>query len=150
MAAQPSNTTCTIGGNSFDALEILFAMETTPDHSGMPQMGSLQSIIRVVVDISDTQNMPYSTLNSLFQSANVATQSSIQDCKLEYWTDDSKQNSLCTFKFKGWISGFQTVNPSGNLSSNISNQSQVVNQLLILDLQPSLNQNNFPSFTVSN
>lgn len=149
MAAQPSNTTCTIGGNSFDALEIMFALETTPDHSGMPQMGSLQSIIRVVVDISDDQNVPYGTLSSLFQSANVATQQSIQDCKLEYWADDSKQNALCSVKFKGWISGFQTVNPSGSLN-DVSSQGQVINQMLILDLQPSLNQNNFPSFTFSN
>jgi len=149
MAAQPSNTTCTIGGSSFDALEIMFALETTPDHAGMPQMGSLQSIIRVVVDISDTQNMPFGTLKTLFQSATPATAQSIQDCKLEYWQDDAKQNALCSVKFKGWVSGFQTVNPSGTLS-DASNQGQVINQMLVIDLQPSLNQNNFPSFQFSN
>ena len=149
MAAQPSNSTCTIGGNSFDALEIMVALETTPDHAGMPQMGSLKTMIRVVVDMSDTQNLPYSTLSSLFQSANVATQSSVQDCKLEYWTDDSKQNALCSVKFKGWVAGFQTVNPAGTLN-DITSQGQVVNHMLVIDLQPSLNQNNFPSFTFSN
>jgi hypothetical protein len=149
MAAQPSNATCTIGGNSFDALEIMVALETTPDHSGMPQMGSLQTMIRVVVDLSDTQNMPYGTLSSLFQTANVATQASVQDCKVEYWTDDSKQNALCSVKFKGWISGFQTVNPAGTMT-DITSQGQVINHMLVLDLQPSLNQNNFPSFTFSN
>jgi hypothetical protein len=149
MAAQPSNATCTIGGNSFDALEIMVALETTPDHSGMPQMGSLQTMIRVVVDLSDTQNMPYGTLSSLFKTANVATQASVQDCKVEYWTDDSKQNALCSVKFKGWISGFQTVNPAGTMS-DITSQGQVINHMLVLDLQPSLNQNNFPSFTFSN
>jgi len=149
MAAQPSNASCTIGGNTFDALEILFAMETTPDHAGMPQMGSLQSVIRVVVDISDTQNMPYGTLSNLFKSATPATAQSIQDCKLEYWQDDAKQNALCSVKFKGWISGFQTVNPSGSLK-DVSNQGQVINQMLVIDLTPSLNQNNFPSFQFSN
>lgn len=149
MAAQPSNTTCTIGGNSFDALEIMFALETTPDHAGMPQMGSLQSIIRVVVDISDTQNMPFGTLQNLFKSATPATAQSVQDCKVEYWQDDSKQNALCSVKFKGWVSGFQTVNPSGALN-DASSQGQVINQMLVIDLQPSLNQNNFPSFTFSN
>ncbi|HUA20289.1 MAG TPA: hypothetical protein VMB25_16190 [Bryobacteraceae bacterium] len=149
MASQPSNTSCTIGGNTFDALEIMFALETTPDHAGMPLMGSLQTIIRVVVDISDTQNMPFGTLQSIFQSATPATAQSVQQCKVEYWTDDSKQNALCSVKFAGWISGFQTVNPAGTLS-DVSNQGQVINQMLVIDLQPSLNQNNFPSFQFSN
>jgi len=143
--ATPINATCTIGGSSFDAVEIKMALLTPPDRSGMPSMGSLQSKIRVIVDISDTTNMPFGTLNQLFQWANVPTQASMQDIKLEYWQDDSKQNALCSVKFKGWISGFQTVNPVP-----APGQTDVINDMLVLDLQPSLNQSNQPGFSLSN
>lgn len=147
--ASPYNSTCTIGGNTFDALEILVTLETTPDRNGMPTMGSFTSIVRVVVDMSDTQNMPYSTLSSMFNQSNVATQQSIVPIKLEYWVDETKQNALCCFKFNGWISAFQTVNPTGNLA-DVTSQGQVINNMLIIDLQPTLNQANQPNFTFSN
>jgi hypothetical protein len=143
--ATPSNATCTIGGKSFDAVEIKMVLLTPPDRSGMPTMGSLQSRVRVIVDISDTTNMPFGTLNQLFTWANVATNANVQDIKLEYWQDDSKQNALCSVKFKGWISGFQTVNPVA-----APGQTDVINDVLVLDLQPQLNQSNQPSYTLSN
>jgi hypothetical protein len=149
MAAQPTNSTCTIDGTSFDALEIKVALKTTPDRSGMPLMSSLQVFSRVVVDISDTTNIPYSTLSMLFNLANVTTADKIKDIKIEYWKDDAKQDALCSYKFKGWVSGFQTVNPQGNLQ-DVTGQGEVINHMLVIDLQPSLNQQNFPSLAFSN
>jgi len=147
MAATPYRSTCTIDGNTFDAVEILVAFETAKDAAGMPQMGSLKSTIRVVVDIHDDQNMPYGTLNSLFQLANVVTRDKVKDMKLEFWKDDSKQDALCSYKFKGWVSGYQTCNPAGQPQNG---NAASLNHMLVLDLEPAMNQQNYQEVTLSN
>ena len=118
MAASPNRSTCTIDGNKFDAEEIYFGLNTPADNSGMPQMGALQITVRVVADFHDDQNLPFGTLNSLFNLANVATNANVKAMKLEYWTDDSKQNALCSVSFNGFISKYQTCNPAGQTSGN--------------------------------
>jgi hypothetical protein len=150
MAAAPYRSTCTIDGNKFDAMEVLVAFETTKDRAGMPQMGSLKTNIRVVVDIHDDQNMPFGTLSKLFDLANVVTRDKVKDMKLEYWKDDSHQDALCSFKFKGWISGFHTCNPAGLDGTLAVKGSPNLNHMLVLDLEPSLNQQNFQEVTLSN
>jgi hypothetical protein len=152
MAATPYRATCTIDGKTFDAVEILVAFTTEKDAAGMPQMGSLKTNIRVVVDFHDDQNMPFGTLNSLFQLANVVTRDKIKDMKLEYWKDDSKQDALCSYKFKGWIGGYQTCNPAGPAltGSNPGRTSANLNHMLVLELEPVMNQQNFQEISFSN
>ena len=143
------NATCTFDSNTFDAVEIMVELETTPDRNGMPTMGSFASKVRVVVDPSDTQNMPYSTISALFTDANLVTNDKVKQVKLEFWQDSSKQNALCSYSFPGWISGFQTVNPAGSMS-DVTSQGQVLNNMLVIDIQPQLNTANQPNFTFSN
>jgi hypothetical protein len=143
------NTTCTFDGTAFDAVEIMVELETTPDRNGMPTMGSFTANVRVVVDPSDTTNMPYSTISTLFGDANLVTNDKIKQVKLEFWQDGSKQNALCSYSFMGWISGFQTVNPAGTMS-DVTTQGQVLNNMLVIDITPQLNQTNQPNFTFSN
>jgi hypothetical protein len=157
MAASPYRSTCTIAGTAFDALEIYFGLNTPADNSGMPQMGGLQITVRVVADFHDDQNLPFGTLNSLFNLANVATISNIQPMKLEYWQDDSKQNALCSISFSGFISKYQTCNPAGAASgsqfgtgSGANTADGNVNHMLILELTPVMNQQNFSNLTFSN
>jgi hypothetical protein len=112
-------------------------------------MGSLQTTIRVYVDFHDDQNMPYSTMNALFSLANVVTTDKVKDIKLEFWKDETKQNALCSYNFKGWISGHHTMNPYQSAEASQSGNTGV-NHVLVLDLEPSLNQQNFASISLSN
>jgi hypothetical protein len=154
MAATPYRSTCTIDGKAFDAVEIYFALSTPADKSGMPQMGALQITVRVVADFHDDQNLPFGTLNSMFNLANVATNANIKAMKLEYWKDDAKQDALCSVSFNGFISKYQTCNPAGQSSggqyASTDSNSGNINHMLILELTPVMNQQNFQNLTFSN
>lgn len=149
MATSPYRSTCTIDGNKFDCLSISVSFATDKDRAGMPQMGSLQTNIRAYVDFHDDQNMPYSTMNSLFGLANVVTKDKVKDVKLEFWKDDSHNDALCSYSFKGWISGFHTLNPYQSEDAVKAGETGI-NHVLVLDLEPSLNQQNFSEIKISN
>jgi len=142
MAANPYRSTVTIDGTKFNAVSALVRFQTDKDRAGMPQMGSLRTNIRVWVDFHDDTNLPHSSLKKLFDLANVVTRDKVKDVKIEFWKDESQQDALCSYSFKGWISGFHTCNPGQSADD--------VNHLLVLDLEPSLNQQNFKDVTMSN
>jgi hypothetical protein len=141
--ASPNRCTVTIDGTKFDAVSANVTANTPKDNAGMPQMGALGTDITVFVDMHDDQNMPNSTLKKLFDLANVVTRDKIKDMKIEYWKDDSKQDALCSYSFKGWISKFSTSNP-------INTGDGGLNHMLVLDLEPALNQQNFKELKLSN
>jgi hypothetical protein len=141
--ASPYRSTVTIDGTKFNAASVLVAFHTDKDRAGMPQMGSLQTDIKVWADFHDDSNLPHSALKKLFDLANVVTRDKIKDIKIEFWKDDAQQDALCSYSFKGWISGFQTSNPGNGNGSK-------VNHLLELDLEPALNQQNFKEVAMSN
>ncbi|MEW6365994.1 MAG: hypothetical protein AB1714_15295 [Acidobacteriota bacterium] len=152
--AAPYRSTVTIDGDKFDAVSTGVAFNTLKDRAGMPEMGSLTTSIKVFVDFHDDQNMPHATLKKLFDLANVVTRDKIKDIKLEFWKDDAKQDALCSYAFKGWISKFETCNPMpssavGSGATDLSPYS-TINHLLILELEPVLNQQNFKEITMSN
>ncbi len=149
MATTPYRSTCTIDGTKFDCVSISVAFLTEKDRAGMPQMGSLKTNIRCLVDFHDDQNIPYSALSKMFELANVVTRDKVKDMKVEFWKDESHQDALCSYSFKGWISNFQTLNPVTNSNGN-GNNSNAVNHLLVLTLEPSLNQQNFADIKMSN
>jgi hypothetical protein len=156
MAAAPYRSTVTVDGTKFDAFSTVVAFQTDKDRAGMPQMGSLQAQIRVWVDFHDDTNLPHSALKKLFDLANVVTQDKIRDIKIEFWKDDAHQDALCSYSFRGWISGFHTCNPGNGNASNghatgaDSNDLSKVNHLLVLDLEPAMNQQNFKDVTMGN
>jgi hypothetical protein len=155
--ASPNRCTVTINGTAFQAVcaSVKFASQT--DQTGTPLMGSLGSKIRVFANFHDTQNLPFSALQSFFGLANVVTQANIVPMQIDFWKDDAKQDVICSYKFQGWISRFETVNPSdatANMNGDSGSQSDyptpVLNHMLVLDLQPALNQKNYASATMSN
>jgi hypothetical protein len=151
MAAAPYRSTVTIDGTKFDAVSTVVVFQTDKDRAGMPQMGSLQTQIRVYVDFHDDTNLPYSGLNKLFNLANVVTRDKVKSMKVEFWKDDSHQDALCSYSFNGWIAGFHTCNPAnGHTSAADSTDVSNVNHLLVLDLEPALNQQNFQDITMGN
>jgi hypothetical protein len=145
--ASPYRSTVTIDGTKFSAVSTVVAFQTDKDRAGMPQMGSLHTHIRVWVDFHDDTNLPHSALKKLFNLSNVVTRDKVKDMKIEFWKDDSHQDALCSYSFKGWISAFQTCNPVGEFEDARDEQ---VNHLLVLDLEPALNQQNFKDITMSN
>jgi hypothetical protein len=142
----PYRSTVTIDGTKFNAVSVVVAFRTDKDRAGMPQMGSLHTDIRVWVDFHDETNLPHAALKKLFNLSNVVTRDKIKDIKIEFWKDDSHQDALCSYSFKGWISAFQTCNPVGEQES----EDEKINHLLILDLEPALNQQNFKDVSMSN
>lgn len=152
--ANPFRCTVTVDGKKFDAVSTSVVFNTQKDRAGMPEMGSLQTAIRVWVDFHDDTNMPYGTLKSLFELANVVVRDKIKDIKIEFWKDDAKKDALCSYSFKGWISRFETSNPMPEFSPQSSagslNPLSTINHLLVMDLEPTLNQQNFKEIVMGN
>ena len=137
--AKPSVTTVTIDGLRFNAYAANVTMATGSDMAGMPGMGSLNAGVQVIVDMHDNVNMPFSTLKRLFELTSVVTRDKVTDMKIEYWVDESQQDALCVYSFKGWISHWNTG--SGGDGSN---------HTLQLSLQPALDTKNFAELQFSN
>jgi hypothetical protein len=159
VAASPYRTTVTIDGTKFDAISTSDRFSTEKDRSGVPQMGSLSTSVRVWADFHDDQNIPFSTVQKLFNLANVVTRDKIRQIKIEYWKDDSKQDALVSYSFNGWIRRFETSNPLDFVRASATNSDEDnfvsgiygnMNHLLVLDIEPALNQQNFQNVQVSN
>jgi hypothetical protein len=151
--AAPYRSTVTIDGKKFDAVSSSVVFNTLKDKAGMPEMGSLNTTIRVWVDFHDDVNMPNGTLKGLFDLANVVTRDKIKAMKIEFWKDDAKQDALCSYSFKGWISRFETTNLMADAapqSAGSTSSHSTVNHLLLMDLEPALNQQNFKEISMSN
>ena len=151
--ASPYRSTVTIDGKKFDAVSTQVVFNTLKDRAGMPEMGSLNTSVRVWVDFHDDVNMPNATLKSLFELSNVVTRDKIKAIKIEFWKDDSKQDALCSYSFKGWISRFETTNlmpDAAPQSSGSSSPAATINHLLVIDLEPAMNQQNFKEISMSN
>jgi len=142
--ATPNRCTVTIDGTKIPAVSATVCTTTPKDNSGMPQMGGLQTNITVMVDMHDDQAVPNSALKKMFNLANVATRDKIKDMKIEYWKDDSMQDALCSYSFKGWISRFQTSNPPSN------GQDGGLNHVLEMDLEPANNSQNIKDLKFGN
>ena len=146
-------STVTVDGHQFDALSSSVRFSTLKDRAGMPEMGSLATAIKVYVDFHDDNNVPQDTLKRLFDLANVVTRDKIVDMKIEYWKDEAKKDALCSYKFKGWVSCFETANPlststpDGSVGSSANSN---VNHMLTLELEPAMNQQNFKQITMGN
>jgi len=147
-------STVTIDGTAFDAVSCTVSVSTLTDNKGMPEMGSMTTAIRVLADFHDENNLPNSALTKLFGLANVVTRDKIKPIKIEFWKDESKKDALCSYKFKGWISRFETTNPMAATSPGTSGADtsphSTINHLLVLDLQPAMNQQNFTELTMGN
>ena len=158
--AAPYRCTVTIDGTKFDAVSTSVTFGTEKDKTGMPQMGSLTTEIRVWADFHDDMNLPFSAITKFFTLANVVTRDKIKDIKIEFWRDDSHQDALCSYGFKGWVSRFETSNGNeftkgmnlGGVEDDKAFQGLVpeLNHLLVLDLEPVLNQENFTEVKMSN
>jgi hypothetical protein len=157
--ATPNRTTVTIDGTRFNAVTTSVKFNTEKDRSGVAQMGSLSTRIRVWADLHDDTNLPFSSVKQFFDLANVVTRDKIKSIKIEFWKDETQQDALCTYSFNGWIRRFETSNPLDFLPSAQTTSTEALlaegaapdlNHMLVLDLEPAMNQQNFQDIKMSN
>jgi hypothetical protein len=157
--ATPNRTTVTIDGTKFNAVTTSVKFNTEKDRSGVAQMGSLSTRIRVWADLHDDTNLPFSSVKKFFDMANVVTRDKIKSIKIEFWKDETQQDALCTYSFNGWVRRFETSNPLDFLPSAQATSTESMladgaapdlNHMLVLDLEPAMNQQNFQDIKMSN
>ena len=154
--AIPYRCTVTIDGTKFGAVSTNVQFTTDKDRSGVPQMGSLSTVIRVWADFHDDKNLPFSAIKKMFDLANVVTNDKIKPMKIEFWKDETRQDALCSYSFNGWIRRFETTNPIelDGLDKEVEAQFRSImsdlNHMLVLDLEPAMNQQNFKDIKMSN
>jgi hypothetical protein len=154
--AIPYRCTVTLDGTKFGAVSTSVQFSTEKDRSGVPQMGSLSTAIRVWADFHDDQNLPFSAVKKIFDLANVVTKDKIKPMKIEFWKDDSRQDALCSYTFNGWIRRFETTNPieltalDKEMEAQFRSLTPDLNHVLVLDLEPAMNQQNFKEIKMSN
>jgi len=149
----------TIDGTKFNAVTTSVKFNTEKDRSGVAQMGSLSTRIRVWADLHDDTNLPFSSVKQFFNLANVVTRDKIKPIKIEFWKDETQQDALCTYSFNGWVRRFETSNPLDFLPNSQSTSVEDIltggaapdlNHMLVLDLEPAMNQQNFQDIKMSN
>ena len=157
--ANPYRATVTIDGEKFQAVTTSVKFNTAKDRAGIAQMGSLSTKIRVWADLHDDVNLPFSTVQHLFNLANVVTRDKIKAIKIEFWKDESQQDALVSYSFNGWVRRFETSNPLDFLPKGQASSTEdqlalgtapSLNHMLVLDLEPALNQQNFADVQMSN
>jgi hypothetical protein len=140
-------TTVTVDGTKFDVLWASVRFFTQKDRAGIPEMGGLHTSIKACVNLDDDTNLPHATLRKLFDLANVVTRDKVKDIKIEFWKDDAHQNAICSYSLKGWIAGFETTS---NPPTDGSGPGTHLNHVLVLDIEPVLNQQNIKEIKMGN
>ncbi len=131
-------STVKIDDVKFDALSVSLGFSTLSTVVGMPLMGSLQTSIEVVADAHDTVNLPFGNLKTLFELGKIVTRDKIKQITLWFWTDETQSDVICEFTFQGWISHFQIHSAGGG------------NHTVVMSLQPTLDQQNYPVIDITN
>jgi hypothetical protein len=133
-----------IDGDKIQAESVSVVVSTPADVSGMPKMGSNNVVVRAVVDFHDEANVGYTKLSKFFDLAYMPKQDDIKDIKITFWEGNDQQQSLVAYKFQGWISRYETSHQP------FTSDGRVFNHMLVLDLQPKLNQQGAPDLQISN
>lgn len=136
--ASPANTTITIDGTKLNAFSTQVGISTVADGAGMPAMGSVVASMEFSADMHDTVNVPFTAVKKFFDLTNLATRDKIKDIKIEFWTDDSLTDALCTLSFKGWLSSWHINGGGGS------------NHILSISIQPALDQKNYHDLQLGN
>jgi hypothetical protein len=149
----PGRVSVTVDGTKFRAIEAVFAVNTQKDAAGMPVLQTMNTHVKVFVDIFDDQDFPFDYVKKMFNLANVPDRSKLKEIKIEYWKDDRMEDVICSFGFKGWISKFEVYNPVLELNEHPlakDASSRVYNHVLCMELEPIVNKENFQEIQISN
>jgi len=149
----PGRVSVKIGDTKFEAIEIVFLMGTQKDAAGMPTLQTLHTKVGVWADLFDDENIPFNTIKEMFTLANVPDRDKVKEMTIEFWNDDRKNNAICAFMFKGWISKLEIYNPVLELNGQPAVKDaagRVYNHVLHLELSPIINKHNHQEISISN
>ena len=139
MADPSARTTVTIGDIRFNAASVHFGVASVSDGlPGMPMMGSGQMTVTIMADMHDTKNLPFSAVRDLFALTLLPKKTDIRDIQIAFWSDETQQDALAVYKFRGWLSRYFVMAEAGT------------NHTLHLSIQPALDQQQFMKVDVSN
>lgn len=140
----PARVTVTWDGTKFNVKDAHVLIQTNKDQAGMAVMGTFDTEIQFIVDLTDDKNFPFANIQKLFTAGNVPTRDKIKDLKVEFWQDDAMKNVVCTYQCKAWISSFKT--------SNVGNDNGVRtnNHLLYVTATPVVNKENYQDLKIGN
>ena len=91
-------------------------------------------------------NVPFAALSQVFNLAYIVTRDKIQDIVLTFWADDAKQDVICTYSFRGWISNYVTATGTSRGTAD----GDGTNHILTLTLQPELDAKQFVKIQLGN
>ncbi|MBO0719856.1 MAG: hypothetical protein J2P41_03485 [Blastocatellia bacterium] len=140
----PGRVDVTFDGTTFAVKDAHVLIHTNKDQAGMAVMGTFDTEIQFVIDLTDDKNFPFASIQKLFNAGNVPTRDKIKDLKIEFWKDDAKKDVVCSYKCKAWISSFKTANV-GN-----ENGVRTENHLLLVTATPVINKENYQDLSISN
>ncbi|MBO0797209.1 MAG: hypothetical protein J2P31_00140 [Blastocatellia bacterium] len=140
----PGRVSVTWDGTKFNVKDAHVLINTKKDQAGMPVMGTFDTEISFVVDLTDDKNFPFANIQKLFTAGNVPTRDKIKDIKVEWWKDDAMKDVICSYKCKAWISSFKTSNVGTD------NGARTDNHLLYVIATPVINKENYQDLTIGN
>ena len=83
-------------------------------------------------------NVSFQTLKAFWDMANVVTRDKVKDIQIDFWTDENQVDVICSYKFKGWLSGLNM------------NSGQSGNHTLNLQIQPTLGKDAYVEISLGN
>ena len=141
MAGQNrSNVTVTVDTYKLDAYSAHAGIAALPtEQAGMPSIGTVEANISFQIDLNDqTDPSTFTTIKGLFDLCNKAKKDNIKPIKLEFWKDQSHQDTHIVLKFDGWVSSWHISSGNGT------------NHVLAISVTPRLDPQHFLSIEVAN
>lgn len=134
-----------VGSQKLDVAEATFDVSALRTDMGIAKMEVPIILARVRINLNDEKNCDNSVIRELFRlSTEQKKADRIQEIKMEFWNDLSKQNATVSYKFKGWISSFRTSNVAGDRGNGR------YNHFIDLEFTPDTTEGNFKSVECSN
>ena len=150
LSQRPRIATVAVGELKFDVIGAHFGVQTQSNgQPGVPNLPSIGTSIVVLVDLHDQLNLPFAALRTLYQWSYDVSKAKIKDIVLTFWSDDSADNVICRYIFRGWISSYSTTSGERGSSSNNA-ASTSLNHLLTLAFQPELDPGAFLKIDIGN
>lgn len=152
MVQRPRIATAAIGDLKFDVIGAHFGVQTQSNgYPGVPNLPSIGTSIVVLVNLNDQLNLPFAALRQLYAWSCDVSKEKIKDMVLTFWSDDSADNVICRYTFRGWISSYSTTSgESRGATGGTGGVSSGLNHLLTLAIQPELDSNAFLKVELGN
>ena len=104
----------------------------------MASMGSMAATLEFSVDIHDQKAVPFTTVRHLYDLCHLPTKDKIKDVKIEFWTDENRNDVILSLSFRGWVSSWTVSSGGGS------------NHILSFTMQPELSKDQYVEMAIGN